>query len=30
MFTNHIFDIYAKIGFGIKLPTMIDNAIKLN
>ena len=24
IFTNHIFDIYVKTGFGIKWPTMAD------
>ena len=24
VFTNHIFDIYIKTGFGIKYPTMVD------
>ena len=24
MFTNHIFNAYIKIGFGIKKPTMVD------
>ena len=24
MFTNHIFDIYVKTGFGIKQPRMVD------
>ena len=24
VFTNHIFNIYGKAGFGIKLPTMVD------
>ena len=24
VFTNHIFNIYVKIGFGIKQPAMVD------